>query len=242
MTMASFLTFDFFFCALAVLAGACVQGASGIGFALFAAPIVALRLPELVPGPMIVLGGSVSLLAALREYRQIDVRTTGLALAGRVPGSIAAGLAVGLLPRSAFAVVFAAIILAAVALSLVGWRVRANVPALLTAGFASGFMGTMTSVGTPPMAIVLQHAEPARLRATVGGFLVVGALISVAVLAVAGRFGARDLELSAGLLAPLALGFALSSVLIRRLDPRRVRQIALAICAVSAIALLVRHG
>jgi len=239
-TIASFLTFDFLFCALAVLAGACVQGASGIGFALFAAPIVALRLPELVPGPMIVLGGTVSLLAALREYRQIDLRTTGLALAGRVPGSIAAGLAVGLLPRTAFAVVYAAMILAAVALSLVGWRVRANAPALLTAGFASGFMGTMTSVGTPPMAIVLQHAEPARLRATVGGF--VGALVSLAVLAVAGRFGAHDLELSVGLLAPLALGFALSSLLIRRLDPRRVRQIALAICAASATALLVRHG
>jgi len=240
--MASFLTFDFLFCALAVLAGACVQGASGIGFALFAAPIVALRLPELVPGPMIVLGGAVSLLAALREYRQIDVRTTGLALAGRLPGSIVAGLAVGLLPRTAFAAVFAALILAAVALSLVGWRVRANAPALLTAGFASGFMGTLTSVGTPPMAIVLQHAEPARLRATVGGFLVIGALISVGVLAAAGRFGVHDLELSLGLLAPLAAGFAASSLLIRRLDPRRVRQAALAICALSAIALLVRHG
>ena len=242
MSLASFLTLDFLFCALAVLAGACVQGASGIGFALFAAPIVALRLPELVPGPMIVLGGAVSLLAALREYRQIDFRTTGIALAGRLPGSIAAGLVVGLLPRAAFAMVFAAMILAAVTLSLVGWRVRTNAPALLTAGFASGFMGTLTSVGTPPMAIVLQHAEPARLRATVGGFLVVGAVISVAVLAVAGRFGAHDLELSAGLLAPLALGFALSSLLIRRLDPRHVRRIALSICAVSAIALLVRHG
>lgn len=240
--MASFLTADFLFCALAVLAGACVQGASGIGFALFAAPIVALRLPELVPGPMIVLGGTVSLLAALREYRQIDYRTTGLALAGRLPGSIAAGLVVGLLPRSAFAVVFAALILAAVALSLVGWRVRTNPPALVTAGFASGFMGTLTSVGTPPMAIVLQHAEPARLRATVGGFLVVGSVISIAVLVAAGRFGARDLGMSAGLLVPLGLGFALSSVLIRRLDPLHVRRIALAICAGSAIALLVRHG
>jgi len=233
---------DFLFCALAVMAGACVQGASGIGFALFAAPIVALRLPELVPGPMIVLGGTVSLLAALREYRQIDFRTTGLALAGRLPGSVVAGLVVGLLPRTVFAPVFAMLILAAVALSVGGWRVHATAPAFLTAGFASGFMGTLTSVGTPPMAIVLQHAEPARLRATVGCFLVVGAMISVAVLAVAGRFGARDLQLSIGLLAPLALGFALSSLLIRRLDPRRVRQIALAICALSAIALLVRHG
>src|SRR5262245_4874267 len=89
------------------MAGACVQGASGIGFALFAAPIVALRLPELVPGPMIVLGGTVSLLAALREYRQIDFRTTGLALAGRLPGSVVAGLVVGLLPRTGFAPVFA---------------------------------------------------------------------------------------------------------------------------------------
>lgn len=111
--MASLLSVDFLFCALAVLAGARVQGASGIGFALFAAPIVALRLPELVPGLMLVLDGAVSLLAP-REYRQIDLRTTGLALAGRVPGSVAAGLAVGLLPRSAFAAIFAVLILAAV--------------------------------------------------------------------------------------------------------------------------------
>ena len=83
------------FCMLAVMLGACLQGAVGIGFALFAAPIVVLVQPDLVPGPMLVVGGAVSLLAALREWRRIDVRFAMIAFAGRVPGSILAGHPVG---------------------------------------------------------------------------------------------------------------------------------------------------
>jgi type III secretory pathway component EscU len=47
---------------------------------------------------------------------------------------------------------------------------------LMAAGFASGFMGTITSVGTPPMGLVMQNVEPGRLRATVGMFLVFGSI------------------------------------------------------------------
>lgn len=71
--------------------------APGIGLALFAAPIVALVQPDPVPGPMLVLGGAVSLLAALREWRRIDVRLAAIAFAGRVPGSILAGLVISAL-------------------------------------------------------------------------------------------------------------------------------------------------
>ena len=106
------------FCMLAVMLGACLQGAVGIGFALFAAPIVVLVQPDLVPGPMLVVGGAVSLLAALREWRRIDVRFALIAFAGRVPGSILAGLVIGFLPRNAFALLFAVLILLAVALSI----------------------------------------------------------------------------------------------------------------------------
>jgi len=236
------LSDDFLFCALAVVAGACLQGVSGIGFALFAAPIVALRQPELIPGPMIVLGGVVSALAAAREFRHLDYRGAALALAGRLPGAVLAGLVIGLLPIASFALVFASLILAAVALSLVGWRVAPTGSKLFAAGFASGFMGTMTSVGTPPMAIVMQHADPERLRATIGAFLALGSVISLTVLAFAGRFGWHELELSAELLAPLALGFWLSSLLIPRLDGKRVRRLALVVCSIAALALIARHA
>jgi len=228
--------------ALAVMVGALIQATGGIGFAMFAAPIVALLRPDLVPGPMILAGGSISLLIALRERRSIDVRGAAIAVGGRIPGSIVAGLIVGLAPRSTFAVVFAVLILAAVVLSAAGWRVRPTPVALATAGFSSGVMGTITSVGAPPMGIVLQNATPATLRATLAAFLVAGTVASLAVLAWAGRFGMHELTLGLLLLLPIAAGFALSAPLVRRVNPRAVKSLVLAVSAGSAIVLLVQQG
>ncbi len=182
----------------AVLAGAFIQGTGGIGFAMFAAPVAALVKPELVPGPMLMLGGEVSLLVALRERASIDFRGAGFALAGRVPGSV-------------------------------------------VAGFGSGLMGTITSVGAPPIGIVMQNEAPARVRSTVGAFLFVGALVSVSVLAWAGRFGAREAGLGALMLLPMALGFRLSSAMVRRLDARIVRRVVRGVSTVSATVLIAQN-
>ncbi len=232
----------FIACAAAVTAGACVQGVGGIGFAMLAAPVTALFYPELVPGPLLLLGGCASLLAALRELRHVDFRGAGLAFAGRVPGSIVAGLIIGILPRDTFAAVFAGLILLAVALSLTGWRVRTTPLALFTAGFSSGVMGTITSVGAPPMGIVMQNTAPAALRATVGAYLVGGATVSLAVLGWAGRFGWREFELGLLLIAPMALGFWLSNSLRHRVPAGGVRCLVLAISGASAALLLVKGG
>lgn len=240
--MTSVADLPFLLCALAVLAGALIQGVGGLGFAMFAAPLVALVRPDLVPGPMIFAGGFTSLLVAYRERTSIDYKGAGIAIAGRLPGSVVAALVVGLLPFPVFAVCFALLILAAVGLSVTGWRVQATPASLAIAGFGSGFMGTMTSVGAPPMGIVMQNLPPARLRATMGAFLVGGSIVSIAVLAWAGRFGRHELESGLLLLVPLGLGFALSTPLVHRIRAVRVRQFVLAVSALSAIALLVQHG
>lgn len=228
--------------ALAVMAGALIQATGGIGFAMFAAPIVALLRPDLVPGPMILGGGMVSLLIVLRERRSVDLRGAAIAVGGRIPGSIVAGLIIGLAPRSVFAVCFALLILAAVGLSAFGWRVRATPLSLTVAGFSSGVMGTITSVGAPPMGIVLQNSEPAVLRATLAAFLVAGTVVSLAVLAWAGRFGRHELALGMLLLVPITLGFALSMPLVRRVNARSVKRLVLAVSALSAIVLLVQQA
>jgi uncharacterized membrane protein YfcA len=228
----------FLACAGAVLAGAFIQGTGGLGFAMFAAPVAALLRPELVPGPMLVLGGCVSLLAASRERTSIDFRATGIALSGRVLGSIVAGVVIGLAPRSAYAVAFALLILLAVALSLAVPRLRATPVTLSVAGFGSGLMGTITSVGAPPMGLVMQNEAPARVRATIGAFLTVGALVSITVLAWAGRFGTAELAAGGLLLLPMALGFRLSTAMVKRVDAVAVRRVVLAVSAVSAVILL----
>ena len=233
---------SFLACGAAVFVGALIQGMGGIGFAMFAAPVVALLRPDLVPAPMIVIGGSVSLLAAVREAPHIDWKGAAIAVGGRVPGAVLAGLLIGLAPRSTFAIAFALLILVAVALSMTGWRVRATPMSLAVAGFGSGVMGTITSVGAPPIGIAMQNVDPPRLRATVGAFLFAGALVSLAVLAWAGRFGAHEFMLGLQLLVPMALGFWISSALMHRVHARIVRHIVLGVSALSAAILLVRSG
>ncbi|GAA5234936.1 sulfite exporter TauE/SafE family protein [Verticiella sediminum] len=223
-----------------VLGGAILQGLGGVGFAMLCAPVALLYFPELVPGPLLAMGGLVSLLTAIRERHEIAWRNAATALFGRIGGTLLAVSVMSLLPGRVFAVVFALCILAAVALSVLGWRVQATTGTLLTAGAASGFMGTLTSAGAPPFAIVMQHLPPARVRATIGAILTVGSAVSITMLAATGHYGLRELQLSLLLLPLLLCGFSMSSRLRHHLSPAHVRRLLLGLCAAGALGILVR--
>ena len=223
-----------------VLVGACLQGVGGVGFAMFSAPIAALYYPELAPGPLLALGGPLALMSALREFDQVDWSAAGLALVGRVVGTLGAAVCLLLLPAGLLSVLFALSILAGVVLSLSGRRFDASRGNVVGAGIASGLMGTITSAGAPPFALVMQYLPPPRLRATLGCVFFVGAVFSLAMLASVGRFGRHELWLSAWLLPLMAVGFALSGPLNRRVSRRVVRGTLLGLSAFGALALLAR--
>jgi uncharacterized membrane protein YfcA len=130
-------------------------------------------------------------------------------------------------------------VLVAVAVSLTDWRVPLTDPALVGAGAASGFTGTTTGVGGPPMALTYQHHDPAVMRATISAFFFVGAIFSAVALWAAGEIGARQLELSGLLLPAVLLGTVTARVLRHRLRPEIVRPAVLVVCAGSAVLLLV---
>ena len=100
---------------------------------------------------------------------------------------------------------------------------RPTRPALLIAGFASGLMGTLTSVGGPPIALVYQNATGPEMRSTLNAYFALGGLLSMAVLGYAGRFGQRELAWGVALLPAVAVGFWLSGALRARLDRGRTR-------------------
>jgi len=79
------------------------------------------------------------------------------------------------------------------------------------------------------------------LRASLGGFLFFGTLISIAALAAAGRFGLHDVVLGTWLIAPLYLGFWISTPLARLVSPRLVRYAVLGLSALAALLLLLRQ-
>ncbi len=225
----------------AVVFGAAVaQGVGGVGFAMFAAPVAAMFFPQLAPGPLLTLGGFISLLTALRERAAIDWPAVSYALAGRAVGTLIAIYAMARFAPQALGVLFACMILAAVALSVAGLRFSATPGRVSGAGVASGLMGTMTSVGAPPIAIVLQHAAPPRLRATLGMVLFLGSIFSLAMLALAKRYTGYHAGLALSLAPFLLAGFAVSNRLRTLLPPRAVRGVLLAACAMGAVGVLVK--
>ncbi|WP_372500600.1 sulfite exporter TauE/SafE family protein (plasmid) [Tistrella mobilis] len=240
-----FFTQDWLIAGAVIAVAACLQGTGGIGFGMVAAPVMAILMPELLPGPMLLLGLMVAVLAVTRERAALDPKGLGFALAGRLPTSIAAATLIGILPVRDLSIVFALVILGGVAISVtVSLRGRRIVPSpgkLFAAGLVSGFMGTITSVGTPPIALVYQNADAAALRATIGAYLVAGTLISIGALAAVGRFGLHDLVLGAWLALPLAAGFWISGPLAARLPRNAMRWLVLALSAAAAGLLLVKQ-
>src|SRR5690606_9361217 len=104
----------------------------------------------------------------------------------------------------------------------------------------SGYMGTITSVGAPPMAIVYQHAPGPQMRATMGAYFVVGSAMSLAALAAFDAFGWHDLMLSVKLVPAMVLGFAISGLMVRVIDRGHARAAVLTLCTASAGVLLVK--
>jgi uncharacterized membrane protein YfcA len=221
-----------------VLAGACLQGVGGLGFAMFCAPVAVLAFPELVPGPLLVLGCPLALLASLREYRAIEWSTAGYTLLGRVGGAVLAALVLQVLSGATLSILFGLLILLGVGLSVRGWAVRSSPLASATAGLASGLMGTITSSGGPPLAIGMQNLPPAPLRATLGLVFFLGSAISLAALAAVGKTSLQDLAIGALLLPWMMAGFALSGPIARRMSRRGVRNMLLGLAGGGAVAVL----
>jgi len=228
------------FAVVVVAAAACVQGSVGFGFALMSAPVLVLLSPELVPGPVLVASTVLSLAAALREHGSIDRRGVSLLLIGRLPGAIAGASLLRWLPPAATGVVFGALVLLGVLLSALGLHVARTPRTLVAIGALSGVMGTTTAAGGPPIALIYQDTEGPALRATLNAYFACGCMLSIAVLALSGQFGLRDLVSGAWMLPSVWLGFACSKRLHGVLDRGFTRAAVLLIAGGCAAAVVVK--
>ena len=227
--------------ALLVMAAACaLQGSLGFGANLVAAPILVLLHENFVPGPIIVATAVLNLLVMRREGPQRVDRTINSAIAGQILGIISAGIALKLLAQKPLSLLFAGLILLAVALSAAGWSLAKTHANLAAVGLLSGFMGTVSGVGGPPIALAYHEAEAPILRPTLARFFTVGNLVAIPTLIVLGRLDQSDLLAIAVLVPGALVGYALSNRLAHRLDHRSVRPLILGLSFLAAIAVIVR--
>lgn len=220
--------------------GSWLQGSIGFGLAVVAAPILMIVNPVFLPGPMVLAAMVLVVLIAWRERKGVIRRDVAIASVGRVLGTTPAAYAIGVLPQKVYELLFAGLVLAGVLISLRGWYARPTPRRVFLAAIASGFVGTLSSVGGPPMALVYQNETGPRIRGTLSAIFTVGASISLIGLWLVGRFGAVELTLGLMLLPAVVIGFALSQLTARRVDRTEVRPAVLTVSALSALMIAVR--
>ena len=235
------LPIDSVWIALAIVTfAAALQASIGFGFALVAAPLLVLLDRAYVPGPLLGLGFALGLVMAWRERGSIDRGGLRAAVAGRLLGVVPAGWVLTLATPRIFDLLFSALVLTGVALSMVHRRVTPTPRAVFGASVLSGLMGTITSIGGPPLALVYQNASGPMLRSTLALLFVMGSAISLATLAAIGRFGRVELVLTATLVPGVIAGVALSGPLLGRIDGSATRPLVLLLSAACALAVLGR--
>jgi uncharacterized membrane protein YfcA len=139
------------------------------------------------------------------------------------------------------ATVFGTLVLIGVAMSLSDLKLEPTRSVVFVAGMLSGIMGTIASIGGPPMALVYQHASGSRLRATLSAFFWLGTVLSLVALRVVGRFGAEEVRLTLIILPGLLVGTMVSRWTSQFVDRGYTRAVVLTVAGLAGSAVIVRQ-
>ncbi|MBW2501127.1 MAG: sulfite exporter TauE/SafE family protein [Deltaproteobacteria bacterium] len=224
----------------AVLVGAIIQGAIGFGLNLVVVPVVAILEPAALPASMIVMAVPMTLGSALRERGHIDRSGIGWTTLGRLPGVALGAWIVDRLDPDALASVIGALVVIAAGMSVLSPPIRLRPGSACLAGLASGVMGTASSIGGPPIALLYQHQPGPVLRSTLGAIFAIGVAMSLGALLLAGQVARWQALLGVALMPAIGLGLWLSRFLHAWLDRGWLRPCLLIFAVCSGMTVLLR--
>jgi uncharacterized membrane protein YfcA len=223
-----------------ILFGAYLNGSLGFGMGMLSAPLLALVNPIFVPGPVLITGLLVTVFGVVRDRSALDVRETGWALAGRVPGTALGAAAVASLSGPWLGLAISISVLTAVAMGTLGFVPRRHAGSLFAAGAVSGLFATLAAVGGPPMVLIWQSAPAIQRRAALALFFLIGTFMSLGALLAVGALDRRILLVSLALTPACIAGFALGAYSPRLKQEKAARAAALIMCAFAGFALFAR--
>ena len=218
---------------IVVMLGSMVQTAFGFGIAVVGAPLLVMIYPAALPGPLVAMALVQCVLMALQHRRHIELAPLGSAMIGRIPGSLIGAWLLTVVSTDGLSIFVGVAVLLAVLASVVRVNIRPNVYSMFWAGALSGIFGTSTTVGGPPMALLLQHQEGQHLRGNLAAFFIYGCLVSLLMLALMGRFGRAEVGLSLYFLPWTVAGYYLCQGLPLHRFETFLRPAILVLCALS---------
>ena len=230
-----------------LLVGAVVLGTAGFGMGMTAVPVMLLVIePETVVVTMNSVALMVYVLVLVQTRSHLPVRQmTPLTLAGLV------GVPVGVFFLSSADASVLRISITAVILLLavvVGLNVQRSIPTPQAVGpvigFAVSVMLVTLGIGGPLLVLFLLARGTLRqaLRASMAYYFLLVEAAGVAGYAVAGLFTAERVTLILVVAVPVLIGFAVSTLLVRRMNERIFRYVVMAVIVVTSVMVLGREA
>jgi uncharacterized membrane protein YfcA len=227
--------------AAATMLAAFIQGATGVGFALLVAPVLAFVAPDLLPACLLALMIPLNVYVAWREWAAVDRSGAGWITAGRFFGTFGGLWVLTALTSSQLQILIGAAIILAAAVTLIAPSFKPGRRGFVAVGAVTGVTETATGIAGPPLALVYQHQAAATLRSTLALCFLLGQLMSLAILALAGRATAAQLGMALMLTPALVIGAVLSHMIHGRIGGSALRAFVLIFAAATGALLLVRN-
>ncbi len=223
-----------------VVLGALIQGSIGFGLNLVVVPVVALIQPAALPAAMIIMALPMTAGSALREHDRIDRPGVIWATMGRIPGVALGAWIVSQLEPETLALLIGGFVVLASFLSVISPAIRVRPGSAAAAGFLAGLMGTASSIGGPPIALLYQNAPGPVVRSTLGATFLIGTALSLGALAIAGQVTTWHWLVGAALFPAIAIGLYASRWSHDWLDAGWLKPCVIVFAAVSGLGVLMQ--
>lgn len=232
--------------ALIMLFGSTVASALGFGIGMTTTPFLLLFLePETAVVVVNTVSQVIFALVIFQDRSHLDARRmVPVAIAGML------GVPVGVLILDAADVSVLRISITALIIALTV-SLRFGLPGALTrsrmagpaAGFVVGVLITALGVGGPLMAVLMLAREwPRRvIRVSLAFYFLLLQSVAIPGYAIAGLYTRENVELILVVAVPVLVGFGLATLLLRRMDERRFRQVVVTVIMLTSVFVLGRE-
>ena len=226
---------------LLICFGSFIQTTIGFGAAALVSPVIFYIDKEYIPAPLLVSMTFLCILNTFGNLKEISFSKVSVAFIGRILGTFFAVWVLSFINVQYFALIIGISVLIAVGMSIKKISIQPLPINCLIAGYFSGFAGTLTAIGGPPIILLYQNEKYKKLKGELPLFFAFGSMLSVIILLFFGETSFNLLAKGLLLIPGIIIGFTLGHLFSRYIKEEVIKPFILIICSVSAFSLIIRN-
>lgn len=223
-----------------------IRAVSGFGYALISASLLTLVMDARSVVVLTILLGFVSNFWILIPlWRHIDIRKSILLSVGGIAGIPIGSYILYIIDPSFLKLLIACVVVPFAILLWRGhsYRFRHEIPVYLLAGFAGGILGASTSMGGPPLVLLLlnQGLSKEKFATTIACYFAIAGVANIGAYISLDLITLEHVRQALILLPALVFGSFAGIKLLPKLEQELFRKIAIGIVALSACSIIISY-